>query len=111
MLIDTHAHLDMKHFDKDLGDVLQRAARGGISHIITVGIDLQSSRIGLTGDKYFRSINFLKAFQIIHCRSIILQFINQILCCLFCSFSPTSIHNKTLFCIQSNNKSRLWQLL
>jgi TatD DNase family protein len=47
MLIDTHAHMDMKHFDKDRGEVLQRAARGGISHIITVGIDLQSSRKAL----------------------------------------------------------------
>ena len=47
MLIDTHAHLDMKHFDKDRGEVLQRAARGGISHIITVGIDLDSSRKAL----------------------------------------------------------------
>jgi TatD DNase family protein len=47
MLIDTHAHLDMKHFDKDRGEVLQRAERGGISHIITVGIDLDSSRKAL----------------------------------------------------------------
>jgi TatD DNase family protein len=47
MLIDTHAHLDMKHFDKDRGDVLQRAETGGITHIIAVGIDLDSSRKAL----------------------------------------------------------------
>ncbi|MCP4668559.1 MAG: TatD family hydrolase [Deltaproteobacteria bacterium] len=48
MLIDTHAHLDMKQFDKDRGAVLERAAGGGISHIVTVGIDLNSSRKALS---------------------------------------------------------------
>jgi len=42
-LIDSHAHLDMHDFDKDREAVLDRAARGGLSHIITVGIDLNSS--------------------------------------------------------------------
>jgi TatD DNase family protein len=43
VLIDTHAHLDMKDFKDDLEDVLERALNGGISHIITVGIDIPSS--------------------------------------------------------------------
>ena len=43
MLIDTHAHLDMQDYDEDRQEVIDRALQGGIGHIITVGIDLQSS--------------------------------------------------------------------
>ena len=43
MLIDTHAHLDMEDFDKDRDQVLERALQGGISHIISIGIDFSSS--------------------------------------------------------------------
>jgi TatD DNase family protein len=43
MLIDSHAHLDMKDFEDDLQEVLDRALQGGITHIITIGIDLSSS--------------------------------------------------------------------
>ena len=47
MLIDSHAHLEMDDFDGDRDKVLERAAQGGITHIITMGIDLQSSIAGL----------------------------------------------------------------
>jgi len=47
MLIDTHAHMDMQNFDKDRSEVIQRAADGGLTHIITVGIDLESSQAAL----------------------------------------------------------------
>lgn len=43
MLIDTHAHLDMDDYKNDLDIVLKRARGGGLSHIITVGINLDSS--------------------------------------------------------------------
>jgi TatD DNase family protein len=43
MLIDTHAHLDMQDFEKDLGQTLNRALQVGITHIVTIGIDFQSS--------------------------------------------------------------------
>ena len=43
MLIDSHAHLDMEDFKDDLEEVLDRAANAGITHIITVGIDIPSS--------------------------------------------------------------------
>jgi TatD DNase family protein len=39
MLIDTHAHLDMKQFAPDLKDVLRRAREAGVGHIISVSID------------------------------------------------------------------------
>ena len=43
-MIDTHAHLDMAPFDKDRTEVITRARDAGVSTIITVGIDLESSR-------------------------------------------------------------------
>ena len=36
MLIDSHAHLEMKDFDKDRNRVIARALEAGVSHIITV---------------------------------------------------------------------------
>ncbi|MFC2018410.1 TatD family hydrolase [Chloroflexota bacterium] len=43
-IVDTHAHLDMDPFNKDLSQVIARAGEAGVSRIITVGIDLESSR-------------------------------------------------------------------
>jgi len=43
MLIDSHAHLDMREFDKDREHVISRAVESGIACIITIGIDLSSS--------------------------------------------------------------------
>ena len=47
MLIDSHAHLDMKDFEKDLDQVLDRALNAGIEQIVTVGIDPESSKAAL----------------------------------------------------------------
>jgi len=47
-LIDTHAHLDNQKFKDDLPEVLRRADEAGISHIITIGCDLESSRQSCT---------------------------------------------------------------
>ena len=42
-LIDTHCHLDLKHFDSDRGEVLDRAWSAGLTHILIPGLDLVSS--------------------------------------------------------------------
>jgi TatD DNase family protein len=44
MLIDTYTHLDSPEFTKDLDDVLLRAKQAGVERIITIGINLESSR-------------------------------------------------------------------
>jgi TatD DNase family protein len=44
MLIDTHAHLDFPDFADDLDGVLARAADHGVLEIVTIGIDVASSR-------------------------------------------------------------------
>lgn len=43
MLIDSHVHLDMSDFEKDREDVIQRAIQAGIVHMVTIGIDPDSS--------------------------------------------------------------------
>lgn len=43
-LIDTHCHLDMSAYDDDLELVIARAVEASVHRIITVGIDLDSSR-------------------------------------------------------------------
>jgi len=43
-LIDTHAHLDSGQYAEDIDEVIVRAFEGGLSHIVTVGCDLESSR-------------------------------------------------------------------
>jgi len=43
-LIDTHAHLDSGQFNADRDAVITRAAQNGVSHILTIGCDLESSR-------------------------------------------------------------------
>lgn len=47
MLIDSHCHLDMKDFHKDRAEVIARARREGIAHMISIGIDVKSSQLAL----------------------------------------------------------------
>jgi TatD DNase family protein len=44
MLIDSHAHLEMKEFDSDREEVIKRAGEAGIDFIVTVGTNLALSR-------------------------------------------------------------------
>jgi TatD DNase family protein len=46
-IIDTHAHIDMSQFDYDRAEMLQRAADAGVTDIVTVGIDLASSKAAI----------------------------------------------------------------
>jgi TatD DNase family protein len=43
-LIDTHAHLDERRFDEDRPEVIERARAAGIEAVVSVGVDLESSR-------------------------------------------------------------------
>ncbi len=44
---DSHCHLDMDDYNADRSEVIQRAARAGVSRMMTIGIDLPSSRAAL----------------------------------------------------------------
>jgi len=42
-LVDTHAHLDMKQFEGEVDEIVTRAKDAGVSNIITIGADIESS--------------------------------------------------------------------
>jgi TatD DNase family protein len=44
MLVDSHAHLDMPHFDADRDAVIARAREVGVAAILTLGVDGDSSQ-------------------------------------------------------------------
>jgi TatD DNase family protein len=53
MLIDTHAHLEMREFNDDREDVIKRAKDAGVEYIITNGTTVESSRDAVVlADKY-----------------------------------------------------------
>ena len=43
MFFDTHAHLDFPDFQADLPLIVERARAAGISRIISIGTDFESS--------------------------------------------------------------------
>jgi TatD DNase family protein len=47
VLIDSHAHLEMPEFEKDLEDVIRRAASSGVEYIFTVGTEKRDWRRAL----------------------------------------------------------------
>ena len=44
MLIDSHAHIQLSQFDRDRDVVLKRAQEAGISAILVIGFDMETSR-------------------------------------------------------------------
>jgi len=53
MLIDTHAHLEMREFNDDCDEVIKRAREAGVEYIVTIGTTLESSRDAvMLADKY-----------------------------------------------------------
>ncbi len=43
-LVDTHCHLDMDPLMRECGSVIERALAGGVTRMVTIGIDLESSQ-------------------------------------------------------------------
>ena len=56
MLIDSHAHLEMKEFDRDRKEVIERASLAGVGTIITVGTNLSLSRKALALARQYENI-------------------------------------------------------
>jgi len=46
-LVDSHAHLDFRDFDRDRDEVIERAEKIGLKLIINIGFDLESSQKSL----------------------------------------------------------------
>lgn len=43
MLIDSHTHIQVSQFDHDRKEMLQRAVEAGVTHILIIGINLETS--------------------------------------------------------------------
>jgi TatD DNase family protein len=56
MFYDTHAHLDYPDFETDLPEVIERATAAGISKIISIGTDLESSRRAIQLSEKFPNV-------------------------------------------------------
>lgn len=54
--IDTHCHLDMISSGKGIGEIVSRAAALGVSRIITIGIDLKSSKNAISIAQQYESV-------------------------------------------------------
>ena len=52
-IVDSHAHLDVEQFDSDRDRVIDRALEAGVTTIISVATDLESSRkaVQLAGER------------------------------------------------------------
>ncbi len=56
-LIDTHCHLDMDVYEKDLANIIESAKSYNIEHIITIGIDYESSLKAVDIANHFQNIS------------------------------------------------------
>jgi TatD DNase family protein len=56
VFFDTHAHLDFPDFAEDLPQVVDRAAAAGITKIITIGTDIESSKHAIALAERFPSV-------------------------------------------------------
>ncbi|MCF7765998.1 MAG: TatD family hydrolase [Verrucomicrobia bacterium] len=53
---DTHAHLDFPDFSNDVDGVIERAAQAGISRIVAIGTDLESSARAVALSERYASV-------------------------------------------------------
>ncbi|MCA9074928.1 MAG: TatD family hydrolase [Planctomycetaceae bacterium] len=63
MLIDTHAHLDEQTFDVDREEVLQRAADAGVERILTIGINVATSRAAVELAEQYEMLSAVVGIQ------------------------------------------------
>ena len=56
LFYDTHAHLDYPEFTDELPQVIERAHAAGITRIISIGTDLNSSRRAIALSERFDDI-------------------------------------------------------
>jgi len=61
-IFETHAHLDMEKFDPDREEVIKRALGAGVTRMVTIGIDVASSKKAINlAEKYpfiYASVGF-----------------------------------------------------
>ena len=56
MFIDSHAHLEMKAFDRDRDKVIARAKEAGVDYIVTVGTTLSDCKKAISIANRYESV-------------------------------------------------------
>ncbi len=67
MFVDTHAHLDFPNYERDLDDVLARAKAAGVEAVITIGIDVESSRRAIALAQEYPNVYATVGFHANYC--------------------------------------------
>lgn len=62
-LFDTHAHLDADAFSQDLDEVLSRAEEAGVRRILTIGIDLETSKNAVALAEKYEQVSAVVGIQ------------------------------------------------
>jgi len=70
MLIDTHCHLNFKAFEKDYRAVVERARKAGVKKILTVGVDIETSKRAVEIAKELEGVKVTVGFHPHHCKGI-----------------------------------------
>jgi TatD DNase family protein len=56
ILVDTHCHLNLPHFDADCDEVVARALAAGVTQVIVPGTDLPTSRRAVTLAEHYPAV-------------------------------------------------------
>ena len=78
MLIDSHTHLEMKAFDRDRKEVIERAFEGGVTQMITIGTDLSSSTRALELAQQYDFIYSTVGFHPHHAKETDVEQLNEL---------------------------------
>lgn len=62
-LIDTHCHLDAEAFRTDLNEVVERAEASGIRRMLTIGIDLETSKAAVVIANRYECVSAVVGIQ------------------------------------------------
>ena len=62
-LVDVHAHLEHKRFEKDLDSVIERFKKAGGEFIVESGVNPATNRVALElADKFSKVLNVFRAY-------------------------------------------------
>lgn len=56
MFVDTHCHLDWNAFDTDRDEVIRRAIDAGVTRMVTIGVDVPSSRRSIEVAEHYAEV-------------------------------------------------------
>jgi len=71
MFIDTHCHLNFEAFEKDYRVVVEKARKAGVNKILTVGVDIETSKRAVEIANELEGVKATVGFHPHHCRALL----------------------------------------